>query len=75
VAAFSSHLECLALLLAKGASFTIVNNSNLTARQEAKGTAMDVFAIFEAEVSLTLVSNDNFTEYILIKCSINNIGS
>jgi hypothetical protein len=50
VAAFSSHLECLVLLLARGASTAVLNNSNLTARQEAKGTAMDIFAIFEVEV-------------------------
>lgn len=49
-ASFSSHDEVVALLLYAGAQ-QITNKAGMTARQEAKGAAIDVYTIFETEGS------------------------
>lgn len=51
-AGFYSHAEIVAMLLAKGADTTIKNNTGLTAHQDMKGTAIEVYKIFSEDKGL-----------------------
>jgi hypothetical protein len=46
-ASFEGHGDCVALLLYIGANFQFKNKEGFTARQEAKGDAMDVYQTFD----------------------------
>jgi len=45
-ASFENHDEVVAMLLASGANYSLKNKIGLDARQEAKGTCLDVYSIF-----------------------------
>lgn len=46
-ASFGGHLNCVALLLAKGADATIVNATHILAKNEATGQAAEAFYCYE----------------------------
>lgn len=53
------HAECVALLLAYGAA-QLENKNGLIARQEARGSACDVYATFERDVRTPFCSHHPF---------------
>lgn len=52
-ASFADQCDVVALLLAKGATSSIANLKGLSARQEAKSRAQEVYYVFEKYVSST----------------------